>query len=674
MNEFKNKLKNLMDEYHYGEARKLIKEKFADTSITRNEKFFLKLKLAECYYKDNELNKEYSFEKALNILDKLWDELSNESENFTEEKKECKNLQGAVYKRYFDLTDDIKWLQKSISCYEYSWRKYRDKDKGYGGCNAANLYDILANIIEDEEIKNILHNKAENIRKDITKYLKNLKELEKWDYHTLITAYFGLGEFHKVRELIKIIKDDEERDRLTTYKTCINIAFTRKFPKDKVRSALEPLFGREQLINFTKTGLALSGGGFRASFFHLGTLAALAEADKLKDIEVISTVSGGSIIGVLYYLKIKEMVERKSDEEIKQEDYLKLVNELILEFFEGVKCDIRNRLFFLKGFQISDMKKLINFYYPFSDYNRVKRVAELYHEIFYSKYGVRILKDLIINPKNINNFKPRFQNFKRKNKVPIIVINATNLNNGHNFQFHATKMGESEYESKFDRNFKVSWLRDDCEVYNEFLISDAVAASSAVPGIFPALKVKLKDIELNLIDGGVFENIGLNALFCENCEEIIVSDAGYEMDNLKSLGVMYRLKIIGIAKYMHRTIDVLMDVNKDLIYEKLNKNCLLNILADEIKTFTIDCHNTKFLEDDFYSYFAKIRTDLDSFTKEEAYSIMYLAYIRMKEKLINRGYLMKDFDFKFKEIESLWESEKLKNIIKEARKKFFRRK
>ena len=48
-----------------------------------------------------------------------------------------------------------------------------------------------------------------------------------------------------------------------------------------------------------KWGLALSGGGFRASFFHLGVLARLAEMDLLRRVEVISTVSGGSIIGAL---------------------------------------------------------------------------------------------------------------------------------------------------------------------------------------------------------------------------------------------------------------------------------------------------------------------------------------------------------------------------------------
>ena len=41
-----------------------------------------------------------------------------------------------------------------------------------------------------------------------------------------------------------------------------------------------------------KVGLALSGGGFRASLFHIGVLAKLAELDVLRHVEVLSCVKG----------------------------------------------------------------------------------------------------------------------------------------------------------------------------------------------------------------------------------------------------------------------------------------------------------------------------------------------------------------------------------------------
>jgi NTE family protein len=52
----------------------------------------------------------------------------------------------------------------------------------------------------------------------------------------------------------------------------------------------------------TKLGLALAGGGFRASLFHVGVLRELARRGLLGKVEVLSTVSGGSIVGALYYL------------------------------------------------------------------------------------------------------------------------------------------------------------------------------------------------------------------------------------------------------------------------------------------------------------------------------------------------------------------------------------
>ena len=55
-----------------------------------------------------------------------------------------------------------------------------------------------------------------------------------------------------------------------------------------------------------KLGLALSGGGHRAAFFHIGVLAKLAELGLLRPVQVISTVSGGSIIGALYYLHARD--------------------------------------------------------------------------------------------------------------------------------------------------------------------------------------------------------------------------------------------------------------------------------------------------------------------------------------------------------------------------------
>ena len=46
-----------------------------------------------------------------------------------------------------------------------------------------------------------------------------------------------------------------------------------------------------------RLGLALSGGGFRATLFHLGVVRFLRDAGLLREITDIASVSGGSILG-----------------------------------------------------------------------------------------------------------------------------------------------------------------------------------------------------------------------------------------------------------------------------------------------------------------------------------------------------------------------------------------
>jgi predicted acylesterase/phospholipase RssA len=49
-----------------------------------------------------------------------------------------------------------------------------------------------------------------------------------------------------------------------------------------------------------RIGLALSGGGFRATCFGLGCLRALSDRDLLRHVKVISGISGGSVLAALY--------------------------------------------------------------------------------------------------------------------------------------------------------------------------------------------------------------------------------------------------------------------------------------------------------------------------------------------------------------------------------------
>jgi NTE family protein len=57
-------------------------------------------------------------------------------------------------------------------------------------------------------------------------------------------------------------------------------------------------------------------------------LARMAEMRLLRRVEVISTVSGGSIVGALYYLHVKRLLESKPDAEIADADYVEIVRSI----------------------------------------------------------------------------------------------------------------------------------------------------------------------------------------------------------------------------------------------------------------------------------------------------------------------------------------------------------
>lgn len=59
----------------------------------------------------------------------------------------------------------------------------------------------------------------------------------------------------------------------------------------------------------TRIGLALSGGGFRATLFHLGVVRFLRDADLLNQVHYVTSVSGGSILAAHLGLHWKRYLE-----------------------------------------------------------------------------------------------------------------------------------------------------------------------------------------------------------------------------------------------------------------------------------------------------------------------------------------------------------------------------
>ena len=317
---------------------------------------------------------------------------------------------------------------------------------------------------------------------------------------------------------------------------------------------------------------------------------------------------------------------------------------MIDEFFEAVQTDIRNSVLY------SSPVKTLKYMIPFLKYSRTNRLGELYQERIYKKYK-NYMSELKITPFDWKDkqtpFRPRFNNWSRKNKVPILVINATNLNSGHNWQFQATKMGEPDYMSdmEIDKNNRFEWVRyTDKGVKDEFKnysIGQAVACSSAVPILFtPIVLEDLYDgYKLSISDGGVYDNQGFSGLLSEECDYIICSDASGQMDNQISSHT-------SILMTNKRTIDIQMDRTRELIYEDMTEKAKRGILKGFVFTHLkqgLNSHEIdqadviqKFddsLDDEFQKLVSSVRTDLDRFSKTEAYALVYNGYELMKSKI-----------------------------------------
>lgn len=394
-----------------------------------------------------------------------------------------------------------------------------------------------------------------------------------------------------------------------------------------------------------KLGLALSGGGFRASFFHLGVLARLAELGTLRHIEVISTVSGGSIIGALYYLYLKKLLEEKADNEISDQDYRAIIKQLERDFLKGVERNI------IMSIYTNPIKNLKMFFARFS---QSIRIGEMYDEIFYKpvlnsadKKPTR-LRDLIIHPKaEPTNFYPLKDNMRRKAKVPVLLINATSLNTGRNWRFEASKMGEhvrdDELAQEIDKNSRLLTPRsyDDIPKHlQDYPLGQAVAASACLPGVFNPLPIDglyPDGMRLLLIDGGVHDNQGIQGLLDLKCTHFIVSDASKQIE--QELRPDIRIDLM-----MQRIRGMLIDrIREEQLFRMLQKVesttifihplCRVPIkvnshLGDNVAVPAAQQNSTTpyLIAPQVQRMVARIRTHLDSFTEIEANSLMLAGY------------------------------------------------
>jgi predicted acylesterase/phospholipase RssA len=654
----------LRDHQQFGYARRL----FGCLSEEDDKSDQLRQQHALCTYKDVELPAARRLERALEIL-------GGEAEIEASTTAETLGIAGAIYKRKWEVEAKRADLESSLRCYELGYGMAGDPEREYTGINAAYVCDQLAALekvgigVSDEAQR--LRDRADEIRQEIVKVEGGSGD---WTEATLAEAYFGLGRFEEAgKELEEVRKRTGEVWRLeSTAMQLASLARLRQVAEGDLTRVLQALLGEPAGAivrgHSGKVGLALSGGGFRASLFHIGVLARLAECDVLRRVEVLSCVSGGSILGAYYYLKLRRLLERKADAGITGEDYVTLVHELADEFMAAVRKDLRGKLLADLG---DDLKMLT------PGYSRTDRVSGLLDELFYSEVkkdgtppatGSWRMTDLYVKPHGRGDgFSLRYENWLRVAKVPILVLNATSLNTGHNWQFTASWMGEPPTGAgeKVDasRRLRRVYYGDAPEGHGEPSLATAVAASACVPGLFPPVTLTgLYDgIDVELADGGVHDNQGVASLLEQDCTVVLVSDASGQASDVKHP----KRRLLGVAK---RANSVLMGRVREAQYSELadrkRSGVLRGLMVVHLKKGLqalprdwIDCQEPYRPEDDGLAApadptgkpasdqspygidpdvqwaMAELRTDLDAFSDDEAYTLMAAGYAMATREL-----------------------------------------
>ena len=305
-----------------------------------------------------------------------------------------------------------------------------------------------------------------------------------------------------------------------------------------------------------RIGLALSGGGFRASIFHLGVIRRLEELGIMRRVHTISAVSGGSIIAAYYVIEMEKRLRQRREEladdlEKLDQARLEIFEEIADCFFQALDHNLRSRALVFSPFYhpILWIKSL------WPTLSRSDIMQKEYDRWFYHNETLDQMPSVTLPPDNIPG---EVETDSLVLTGPTVVLSATSLLTG---------------ERKGFKRKPVSGLNELGRVNRNVLkLSSVVGASSGVPGIFPPTTI-LGD---KLVDGGVAGNQGIDALVdvdrvlnrlldlgecpapdcdkgsaadCDDFDVLLVSDASGQMEMKHRLGIR-------TFKVMLRTVSV----------------------------------------------------------------------------------------------------------------------
>lgn len=358
--------------------------------------------------------------------------------------------------------------------------------------------------------------------------------------------------------------------------------------------------------------LCLSGGGYRATLFHLGSILRLNQLGVLARLSTITSVSGGSILNGVLATRWSKLVPNGAgvfsniDEVLARPVRQFCANDLRTRVLLGTRLNPANLGVLVRdGFSVSG-----NF------------LADAYEPLYAQRLGE------LPQP---NPTTPRF------------VFCATNVRTGACWHFHggpAARMGD----------FYAGY----CDA-GDVRVSEAVAASSSFPPGFSALRLRIpKDRLISridpwgdervisakraglpasalrqpfLTDGGVYDNLGVEPVW-STFNTLLVSDAGRPLASIPSSGQ-------NLVSRLRRVSEISMEqvgaVRKRWLVEGLlnkKRQGAIWTLSTQIEDFPLP--DARGYGTPLRGLINAIRTDLDAFSEGEIAC------------LINHGYSLAD--------------------------------
>lgn len=202
-----------------------------------------------------------------------------------------------------------------------------------------------------------------------------------------------------------------------------------------------------------RLGLALSGGGFRATLFHLGVLTRLAELDLLRHLNMISAVSGGSVLAAHYMLLLKHELEQSGTGRLSREVYIELVRRLRAELERTLRraprngllanplANLRMALLGASRFRLSMSDRMARAYQRLLFHDGTRRIAPADSQAL--RQGIR-LPDMMVDLTALRaaNDIQRYNARTDADCVPQLVLNSATLNTAARFTFTFAEVGD----------------------------------------------------------------------------------------------------------------------------------------------------------------------------------------------------------------------------------------